>query len=120
MSARSEIVRESNSSQWNKPYRMVELSGGSDGDCTVTYDFSSLKLHEQQEIIDPMPLAPHPKSQGLYSVLRTQILESQWEEVAQRHGSGQSLRQLARCYGVSHEALRQVLRRKAHCLVVGL
>ncbi len=41
----------------------------------------------------------------------THIPEEQWEEVAQRHVNGESLRLLAKSYGVSHEAVRQVVKR---------
>jgi hypothetical protein len=41
----------------------------------------------------------------------THIPEEQWEEVTQRHANGESLRLLAKSYGVSHEAVRQVLGR---------
>jgi TyrR family helix-turn-helix protein len=44
-------------------------------------------------------------------VLRTQIPEDQWEELAQRHANDESLRQLAKRYGVSHEAVRQALKK---------
>jgi hypothetical protein len=84
---------------------------GSDGGCTVTYDFSNLKLHEQQEIVDPILLPPSKKPRSRYSVSLTQIPECQWEEVAHRKASGESLRQLATMYGVSHETIRQILMR---------
>jgi hypothetical protein len=90
---------------------MVELSGGSDGDCTVNYDFSSLNLRERQEILDPILFSPRKKSQGRYSMPLTHIPEEQWEEVAQRHVNGESLRLLAKSYGVSYEAVRQVVKR---------
>jgi hypothetical protein len=83
---------------------------GSDGIRTVTYDFSALKLHEQQEIIDPTILPPCRTRQAWYRVPSTQIPADQWAEVAQRHANGQSLRELAKLYGVSHEAVRQVLK----------
>jgi hypothetical protein len=90
---------------------LLDITSGSGGARTVNYDFSALRLHEQQEIVDPFVLPPLRTRQGRYSVPRTQIPEDQWEEVAQRHTGGESLRQLARCYGVSHEAVRQVLRK---------
>jgi hypothetical protein len=94
-----------------KLYHQVELFGGSDGARTVTYDFSDLKLYEQQEIINPLVPLPHGKSQRRYTLPRTQIPTDQWAEVAQRHANCQSLRQLAKLYGVSHEAVRQVIKR---------
>jgi hypothetical protein len=84
---------------------------GSDGIRTVTYDFSGLKLHEQQEIVDPILSQPCRKSQGRYSVPLTQIPEEEWEEVARRNANGESLRKLAVEHGVSHEAIRQIIRR---------
>lgn len=92
-----------------KPYQTVELSGGSDRARIITYDFSDLRLYEQQEISDPMLLASHRLRQGRSSVPRTQIPERRWEEAAQRHARGESLRQLAKRFGVSHEAVRHVL-----------
>ncbi len=44
-------------------------------------------LHERQEIIDPMLLAPHRKNRGQRAVARSQIPEDQWELVAQRHAT---------------------------------
>ena len=104
-----------------KPYHLVELFGGSDGARTITYDFSSLKLYEHQEIIDPMIPPPHSKNQHQNTLPRTRIPADQWVEVAQLHANGQSLRQLAKLYGVSHEAVRQVLKRQSqNSGVVGL
>ena len=92
---------------------LSRLNRGSDWVRTFTYDFSdfsNLRLHERQEIVDPLPLtkAPH---RSRYSMSLTQIPEEQWEEVALQHTNGESLRQLAKVYGVSHEAVRQVLKR---------
>ena len=92
-----------------KPYQLVELLGGSDGDCTVTYDFSDARLYERQEIVDPILLPRPQRSQRRYSVPLTHIPEDQWEEVAQRHAHGESLRSLGGVYGVSYEAIRQLL-----------
>jgi hypothetical protein len=89
---------------------LLDITSGSDGDCTVTYDFSDLKLHEQQEIIDPIVLPPRRKSQGRYAVPLTHIPQEKWEEVALRHTDGESLRRLAKIYGVSHEAIRQIVK----------
>ena len=88
------------------------LTCGSDGIRTLDYDFSELKLHERQEIVDPLPATkklPH----GRYSVSLTRIPQDQWAEIAHRHAKGESLRKLSKWYGVSHEAVRQVLKRHA-------
>ena len=98
-----------------KPYQQVELSGRSDGDCTVNYDFSGLKLHERQEIVDPILPPPRKKSQGRYFVSLTRIPEEHWEEVARRNAGGESLRLLAKRYGVSYEAIRQIVLKVADC-----
>ena len=82
---------------------------GSDGDCTVNYDFSSLKLHERQEIVDPILISPSKKSEGRYSSPLTRIPKEQWEEVNRRNADGESLRRLAEAYGVSYEAIRQIV-----------
>jgi hypothetical protein len=84
---------------------------GSDGGRTFTYDFSDVKLHERQEIIDPILRPAHRTSQGRYLMPLTQIPEEQWEGLARRNANGESLRQLARVYGVSHEAIRQIVKR---------
>jgi hypothetical protein len=83
--------------------------GGSDRARTITYDFSGVNLYERQEIVDPIIPQTRRRSQGRYSMSLTQIPEEQWEEVAQRHAGGDSLRQLAKWYGVSHEAVRQIV-----------
>ncbi len=99
----------------NKLYHSVEPFGGSDGARTITYDFSDLKLHERQEIIDPIVVSLHKARQGRYTAALTHIPEEEWKEVARRHASGESLRRLAKHYGVSHEAVRQILKRQSHC-----
>jgi hypothetical protein len=68
------------------------------------------KLYEQQEIVDPI-LLPPAGSQRRYSVPLTHIPQERWEEVAQRYACDESLRLLAKHYGVSHEAVRQILKR---------
>jgi hypothetical protein len=50
-------------------------------------------------------------SEGVTADLALGYLPSQWAEVARRHAGGESLRQLAKLYRVSHEAVRQVLKR---------
>ena len=91
---------------------LLDITSGSDGDCTITYDFSYLKLYERQEIIDPLPSAK-PRLRSRYSVPMTQIPQEQWAEIARRHADGESLRVLGRAYGVSHEAIRQIIKRCA-------
>jgi hypothetical protein len=87
----------------------VELLGGSDGARIITYDFSDARLYERQEIVDPILLSPPQRSQRRYSVPLTHIPQDQWEEVAQRHAHGESLRRLGRVYGISYEAIRQIV-----------
>lgn len=48
-----------------------------------------------------------------HSTSYAHIPQERWVEVAQRHSNGESLRQLAKIYGVSHEAIRQVVKRVA-------
>ena|SRR5687768_11538404 len=84
---------------------------GSNRDCTVTYDFSCLRLHEQQEIVDPILSQAYKRSQGRYSMPLIQIPQELWEEIAIRKSNGESLRQLAKSYDVSHEAIRYVIKR---------
>jgi hypothetical protein len=50
-------------------------------------------------------------SEGVTPDVSLGYLPSQWAEVARRHAGGDSLRQLAKGDGVSHEAVRQVLKR---------
>jgi hypothetical protein len=89
---------------------MVELSGGSDGARTVTYCLSALNLYERQEIVDPL-LSAKFWQQDRRSIHTTHIPEREWSEVAQRYDNSESLRQLARAYGVSHESIRQVIKK---------
>jgi hypothetical protein len=71
-------------------------------------------LHEQQEIHDPLISGSShqdkPHSHNCKAL--TRIPQDRWAEVAQRHASGESLRQLSKEYGVSHEAVRQILKKK--------
>ena len=60
-----------------------------------------------------MLLAPPLKKQARYSVPRTRIPGDRWEEVVQRYTNGESLRLLAKLYGISHEAVRQVLKKES-------
>ena len=39
------------------------------------------------------------------------ISASLWPEIHQRYASGESLRELARCYGVSYETIRGIIQR---------
>lgn len=78
---------------------------------------TSLRLHEYQEIINPLFVPKsfrfkesktrHPR----YNKPRTQIPQEKWQEVVSRKDAGESLRQLAGSYGVSYEAIRQVVKR---------
>lgn len=83
-----------------------------------------LRLHERQEIIDPLlvyytimqQIKPGKQShlncqRSIDRSTRTQIPKEMWFEVAQRHSNGESLRQLAEIYKVSHEAVRRVVKR---------
>lgn len=74
------------------------------------FNLETQKLYEQQEIVDPVRII-EPNIRCRYFMPLTRIPQEQWPDVAQRNANGESLRQLAKCYGVSHEAVRQVLRR---------
>lgn len=74
-------------------------------------------VYEHQEV-DPMlcdegqgsgSSAPPPHS----APLLTRIPKSEWDRVAHRYANGESLRQLAKVYGVSHEAVRQIIKKVA-------
>ncbi len=86
---------------------------GSDGDSTVTYDFPLLNLHEKQEIVDPIipahPAVPTQPTNRRYFTSRAQISQEYWPEIFRRKQNGESLRELAKAYNVSYEAVRQVL-----------
>lgn len=69
------------------------------------------KLHEQQEILDPIPTLYQPVPQNRYSIPRTRIPKDKWSEVTRRNAEGFRLRQLAEVYGVSYEAVRQLVKR---------
>jgi len=78
------------------------------------FNLQTHKLYEQQEIVDPLALHLHSKEQaplGRYTKLLNRIPQEVSHEVARRHSGGDSLRQLALWYGVSQEAVRQVLKR---------
>jgi len=47
------------------------------------------------------------------TVARTKLAPATWPTVFARHQRGESLRALAADYGVSHEAIRQIVRRAA-------
>ncbi len=78
----------------------------------------SLSLHERQEILDPILFVPQSfqlkgskKPLSRYSKPRSHFSQEQWQEVVLRNTSGESLRQLAKIYGVSYEAIRQVIKK---------
>jgi DNA-directed RNA polymerase sigma subunit (sigma70/sigma32) len=82
-----------------------------------TEDTEDLELHQQQEIVDPLVVRLHRKQHaplGRYSKPLNQIPQEQWVEVARRHADGESLRVLGRTFGVSHEAIRQIIKRFAY------
>ncbi len=43
---------------------------------------------------------------------RAKLPPNRWPEVRERYTGGESLRSLATIYGVSHEAIRQIVRRE--------
>jgi hypothetical protein len=71
-----------------------------------------LKLHELQEIVDPFYHAQDPL-ESRCSLPATKVPREHWVELARRHAEGESLRQLAKVYGVSHEAIRHLIRTTA-------
>jgi hypothetical protein len=83
---------------------------GSDGDCIITSDFFMVNLYEVQKIVDPLFLFVL-SSNTRYSAKPTQVPQEKWQEVAYRKANGESLRILALAYGVSYEAIRQVLKK---------
>ncbi len=91
------------------------LHNGSDGAHTDNYEILGLSLHERQEISDPIFMSKSfqfkrsKRPLTRYSTPRTQIPQDKWQEIATKNASGESLRQLAQVYGVSHEAIRQVI-----------
>ncbi len=99
------------------------FNSGSDGARTVNYEIMGLSslpvsLHERQEILDPILFVPQSfgfkgsnNSLSRYSKPRTHFSQEQWQEVALRNASGESLRQLAKIYSVSYEAIRQVIKK---------
>ena len=70
------------------------------------------KLHQRQEILDPIMIIGEKSNSEPSSILQKSNLTvpfEKWGEIAARHANHESLRQLAREYGVSHETIRQVL-----------
>ena len=71
-------------------------------------------LHEQQESHDPWILGS--PQQGTHTSRNrkalTRIPQDWWVEGAKRHTGGESLRELAKHHGVSHETMRQVLMKR--------
>ena len=96
---------------------MKFLTSGSDGAHTDNYENNGLNLHERQEIVDPVfVLASYwfkrsKKPLSRYSQPRAHLPQNKWQEVAHRNTSGESLRQLAKIYSVSYEAIRQVIKK---------
>ncbi len=65
-------------------------------------------------------LVAYPQEEpNRYSLSRTSVAQCYWAAIAERHSQGESLRQLAKTYGVSYEAIRrlikQVERRSISC-----
>ncbi len=77
----------------------------------LTKGIDNLKLHERQEIVDPLYYPPASARMNRYSVPRNQIPSELWSEVSQRHSRGESLCQFAKVYGVSHGVVRQIVKR---------
>jgi hypothetical protein len=87
-----------------------EIRNGSDGHCSNNYDFSSLNLHEKQEIVDLL-FYEVSTSNTRFSVPRSSIPEDKWDEIVQRNANGESLRKLAVEYIVSYETIRQIIKK---------
>jgi hypothetical protein len=85
-------------------------NNGSDGDSIITSDSFTVNLHEIQKIVDPLFLFV-VASQTRYYVKPTKVPQNKWQEVAARKANGESLRSLAVAYGVSYEAIRQVIKK---------
>ncbi len=60
--------------------------------------------------LQPCPSQPNP-TLPRYAKPRTHLPQDKWQEIAHRNASGESLRQLAEIYGVSYEAIRQVIKK---------
>jgi hypothetical protein len=103
-----------------KPYLLVGLFGGSDRGSNHHVRQSPKsgdKLHDQQEIVDPL-LCDLEGPSDLFTfstamrciVAHTRLPEDQWAQVAQRYHDGESLRQLAKalCAYPEKTVLRQI------------
>jgi hypothetical protein len=83
----------------------------------VRYTPTNRKLHEKLEIIDPLLCRCNANNEvsiirpNHATATRTRKSQDKWIEISQRHIEGKSLRQLAKMYDVSHEAIRQIVKR---------
>ncbi len=94
---------------------MKFLTSGSDGVRTLTLDTLSAafagqnRLYIKKKLIDPVPhqyqyqyiITPYQKA--------TKLNSEQSQEAIRRHRAGESLRELASHFGVSHETIRRCL-----------
>jgi hypothetical protein len=75
----------------------------------TTSEVVNFKVHERQEIVDPInypPVSARSPTCLRYRVAHTRIPEQRWVEVHERYSRGESLRVLGPDYGVSYEAIR--------------
>jgi len=84
--------------------RQQVLSRGSDGERRAM-----LKLR----IPLSTPTLPASSATTRYSQSRNRIAPDLWPQIATRHHNGESLRRIATSFGVSHEAVRQIVKRVA-------
>jgi DNA-directed RNA polymerase sigma subunit (sigma70/sigma32) len=93
----------------------AEIAGSNPVASALTKKVDNLKLYERQEIVDPLyysPACAHSLNiTSRFGSVPTRLPVEQWEIVTKRHLEGESLRQLAKVYGVSHEAVRQIVKR---------
>jgi hypothetical protein len=74
-------------------------------------------LHQQQEIDDPMLYGLETKFDAptvtprRFNIPWTRSQQAQSLEMTARHVSGESPRQLGKVFGVSHEAIRNIVKR---------
>jgi hypothetical protein len=59
----------------------------------------------------PFLVPTESRAKGRYTKPKTLVPPALWPEIHERYASGESLRELAQCYGVSHETLRALLQR---------
>ena len=93
----------------------AEIAGSNPVASALTKVVDNHKLHERQEIVDPLYYSPVPaySPHAAFPATSIRLPAAEWAGIVELYMNGESLRQVAKKYGVSHETIRSIVKRAA-------